>query len=155
MTRYEECLRLARRSGSEVMKFGALVVLNGYVIGRGWNRRLARSEPMPPFPVCPWSIHAEQDAIYKALKRHKDLTGAVLYVAGLFSDTGKPYVPKKLVSTCHRCTKVRIQYGLRIRIPAKIPGGVGWRVPVGFLSVHKTIDKRPGSIVNFRRKNTA
>jgi hypothetical protein len=134
------------------MKFGALVVLGGRVIGRGWNRRLARNEK-PPFPVCPWSIHAEQDAIYKALKRRRNLSGAILYVAGLFSDTGEPYVPRRLVSTCHRCRKIRVQYDIRIRIPARIPSGIGWRVPADFFDVHTRLGKKIGSIVSFRRRN--
>lgn len=146
----EQALRLARQSKSKRMGFGAVLIVKGRKF-YGRNRQLKRNEK-PPFPVCPWSIHAEQDAIYQALKklRRQDLLGGLLYVAGIFTEDGKQYIPRRRVSTCSRCYKLRQKYGLKIRIPTRR----GW---VGgfneFFSVLK-IEKRLGAISDWRRRNS-
>jgi len=67
-------LELARRAGEEgEVPVGAVVVLNGDVIGEGWNRPIASSDP---------TAHAEIQAMRAAsatLKNYR-LTGATLYV---------------------------------------------------------------------------
>lgn len=145
-----QLLTLARQSKSKRMGFGAAIRIDGQTFF-GRNRQLKRHEK-PPFPVCPWSIHAEQDVIYQALKklRRKDLSGGVLYVIGIFTDTGKVYIPRRRVSTCHRCYKLRQRHGLGIRIPTRR----GWATVDDFFSVHRSIDKSLGAISNWRRKNS-
>lgn len=67
-------LELARRAEEEgEVPIGALVVLNGEVIGEGWNRPIAATDP---------TAHAEIQAMRAAAARVKNyrLTGAELYV---------------------------------------------------------------------------
>lgn len=141
MTIFEQCLKLARMSKSKDMGFGAVLVIDG-VRYLGRNRRLKRSEH-PPFPVCPWSIHAEQDALLHALRANADPSRGVMYIAGIFIDTGETYIVKELVSTCHRCHKLKIQHGFSTRVPTKD----GWRAPLRFHNV--------GGVTSFRRSNTS
>ena len=67
-------LALARRAEQEgEVPIGALVVLDGNVIGEGWNRPIAACDP---------TAHAEIQALRSAslsLKNYR-LTGATLYV---------------------------------------------------------------------------
>jgi len=136
----DRCLSLARLSKSKKMGFGAVLVIDGQHF-EGRNRRLKRNEK-PPFPVCPWSIHAEQDALYKALRAKADVSRGVMYIAGIFTDTGEPYVVKECVSTCFCCFKLRQQYGFSPRLPTP----EGWRKPKLFQSAK--------CVVDFRRSNT-
>jgi tRNA(adenine34) deaminase len=67
-------LELARRAeGEGEVPIGALVVLNGEVIGEGWNRPIAANDP---------TAHAEIQAMRAAAARMRNyrLTGAELYV---------------------------------------------------------------------------
>ena len=67
-------LELARRAEEEgEVPIGALVVLNGEVIGEGWNRPIAAADP---------TAHAEIQALRAAATKTGNyrLTGAELYV---------------------------------------------------------------------------
>jgi tRNA(adenine34) deaminase len=67
-------LDLARRAQDEgEVPIGALVVLQDEVLGEGWNRPIAASDP---------TAHAEINALRTAAKRQGNyrLTGATLYV---------------------------------------------------------------------------
>ena len=67
-------LELARRAEQEgEVPIGALVVMNGEVIGEGWNRPIAAADP---------TAHAEIQALRAAAKKTGNyrLTGAELYV---------------------------------------------------------------------------
>ena len=67
-------LELARRAQAEgEVPVGAVVVMDGKIVGEGWNRPIAASDP---------TAHAEIQALRaasSALKNHR-LTGATLYV---------------------------------------------------------------------------
>lgn len=67
-------LELARRAQEEgEVPVGAVVVLDGTIVGEGWNRPIAASDP---------TAHAEIQALRSAsssLKNYR-LTGATLYV---------------------------------------------------------------------------
>ena len=67
-------LELARRAEEEgEVPIGAVVALNGEIVGEGWNRPIAASDP---------TAHAEIQAMRSAalaLKNYR-LTGATLYV---------------------------------------------------------------------------
>jgi tRNA(adenine34) deaminase len=67
-------LQLAGRAADEgEVPIGALVVLNGEIIGEGWNRPIAAHDP---------TAHAEIQAMRSGATRVKNyrLTGAELYV---------------------------------------------------------------------------
>jgi len=67
-------LELARRAEEEgEVPVGAVVVLKGEIIGEGWNRPIAASDP---------TAHAEIQAMRAAARKLKNyrLTGATLYV---------------------------------------------------------------------------
>jgi tRNA(adenine34) deaminase len=67
-------LELAKRAQEEgEVPIGAVVVLQGEVLGEGWNRPIAASDP---------TAHAEIQAIRTAAARASNyrLTGATLYV---------------------------------------------------------------------------
>lgn len=67
-------LELARRAQEEgEVPVGAVVVLDGRIVGEGWNRPIAASDP---------TAHAEIQALRSAsqAQRNYRLTGATLYV---------------------------------------------------------------------------
>ena len=67
-------IQLAKRAQDEgEVPIGALVVLDGSIIGEGWNRPIAASDP---------TAHAEIQALRSASLAQKNyrLTGATLYV---------------------------------------------------------------------------
>ena len=67
-------LELARRAEAEgEVPIGAVVALNGELVGEGWNRPIAAVDP---------TAHAEMQAMRAAAKRlgNYRLTGAELYV---------------------------------------------------------------------------
>jgi len=67
-------LGLARRAQAEgEVPVGAVVVLDGRIVGEGWNRPIAASDP---------TAHAEIQALRSASRAQKNyrLTGATLYV---------------------------------------------------------------------------
>jgi len=67
-------LELARKAQSEgEVPIGAVVVIGGQIVGEGWNRPIAASDP---------TAHAEVQALRSAAKQLKNyrLTGATLYV---------------------------------------------------------------------------
>src|SRR3954471_10719833 len=70
----QRALELARRAAAEgEVPVGALVVAEGKVMGEGWNRPIASSDP---------TAHAEIQALRAAATnaRNYRLTGATLYV---------------------------------------------------------------------------
>ena len=70
----KRALELAQRAEQEgEVPIGALVVLNGEVVGEGWNRPIAAVDP---------TAHAEIQALRAAAKKTGNyrLTGAELYV---------------------------------------------------------------------------
>jgi tRNA(Arg) A34 adenosine deaminase TadA len=80
------CMALACRSRSEKQRYGAIVILNGQVVGEGWNRLLQKGEPFP-FRTT-FFLHAERAAIGQAIQHLGSLEsihGASVLVAGLLS----------------------------------------------------------------------
>lgn len=70
----QRALELARRAQEEgEVPVGAVVVMDGQIVGEGWNRPIAASDP---------TAHAEIQAIRSAslFKRNYRLSGAALFV---------------------------------------------------------------------------
>jgi tRNA(adenine34) deaminase len=109
-------LELARRAEEEgEVPVGAVVVLEGRVIGEGWNRPIAASDP---------TAHAEIQAMRAAASKVKNyrLTGATLYV------TLEPC--DMCVGAMFHARIARTVYGatdpkkLVLKSPVKVEGGV-------------------------------
>ena len=67
-------LELARRAQSEgEVPIGALVVLDGKIVGEGWNRPIAASDPTAHAEIQAMRAAAQMTANYR-------LSGATLYV---------------------------------------------------------------------------
>ncbi len=109
-------LELAKRAQAEgEVPIGAVVVLEGKVIGEGWNRPIAASDP---------TAHAEVQALRAASRTLKNyrLTGAELYV------TLEPC--DMCVGAMFHARIARVVYGAKdpkklvLKNPVKIEGGV-------------------------------
>ena len=109
-------LELARRAANEdEVPIGALVVLDDRIIGEGWNRPIASSDP---------TAHAEVQAMRAAAARlgNYRLTGATLYV------TLEPC--DMCVGAMFHARIARAVYGAKdpkklvLKNPVKIEGGV-------------------------------
>jgi len=100
---------LARRS-SLGWKHGAVVVKNGEIIGEGTN--YGYTSPLRGH----YSLHAEVDAIFNAVKRVKDkrkLRGADLYVVNWFKFTNSKAEKLRCSKPCDNCKRVIEMYGIR------------------------------------------
>ncbi|MDO8676591.1 MAG: hypothetical protein Q7K16_02990 [Candidatus Azambacteria bacterium] len=104
---FEEASKEARKSLCLRDKCGAIIVLNGNIIGKGYNappnddtsRRMCKEDlvatlnPKSDRTCC---VHAEWRAIIDAIKNKKDISGSTLYFIRVDSDgnllkSGKPY----------------------------------------------------------------
>ena len=123
----KECLIEAEKSKGRI-GFGALLVKNNDVLGRGWNHR-PRPEERGIITHVDYAIHAEQaafvDAVLKGMRK-KELEGSQIYVLGrvlqgpkrgkLTTRRGKAFICKK----CPRSVFVPF------KISVWIPHTTGW-----------------------------
>lgn len=117
------CLAEAVKSKGTI-GFGAILVKNRKIIGRGWNRR--------PHPMerkllshVDYAIHAEQACIADALLRNIDILGSAVYVLGTVltgSQKGKLTTRSRKVFVCKKCPPTL----LRFNIPVYVPHISGW-----------------------------
>lgn len=111
-----KCLILAEKSRAAV-RFGAILVKSGRVLGRGWNRRSTGKERADPnIPHVDYCIHAEQAAVSDALTRHKNIQGSTIYVLGR-NVKGALAINKGNVFICNKCPKVLKRYQLTVHVP--------------------------------------
>ena len=123
-----ECIRLAKSKGkvkdkkNDIQRYGALVVKNGEIIGRGYNRATAGKGFKLPRVVSQGAFnHAEVEALNDALMHDHDVDGADIYVAGYFTDTQLIYFKKEF--TCLKCIPHLRRYGIR---NIYVPTPDGW-----------------------------
>ena len=116
----KECLNLAAMSKSN-MKFGAIVVRDAQIIGKGWNR-LATKEDRGIIPHVDYCIHSEQAAILDAILRDEPLINAKVYVLGYGARNGILSTREGKYFTCKRCSKSLVKFDL----PVMIPTPTGW-----------------------------
>lgn len=102
----DAALELAKQSTCYKSKRGAVLVKDGTIIGRGWNR------PPEGYPdredycsaICrTYTNHAEQVALLDALKGGNDVTGATMY-HGKIKDGKQERVRGATCDQCHRIT---------------------------------------------------
>jgi hypothetical protein len=120
----EEYMREAAKEASKALclrdKCGCVVVLNGEIIGRGYNAPpqddvsqrkceldlIASPKPKSDRTCC---VHAEWRALTDAIKNKKDISGSELYFTrvdekGDIKKSGKPY--------CTVCSRLALDLGL-------------------------------------------
>lgn len=110
----KECLKLSANCKAD-MKFGAVLVRNGKIVGRGWNKR-STAEERSRVSHTDYAIHAEQLCILDALKKKKGVSGGKVYVLGI-SKFGNLSVREGKQFTCYKCPHIMKKYGITVMIP--------------------------------------
>ena len=119
---YRDCIQTATRSkGNE--RYGSLILKEGRVIGRGFNRAIAH----PAFRLervlkQGMANHSEVEALHDALMHLEDTQGADLYVAGFFPRTGQLFMHRTF--TCVRCIPYLQEAGIENIF---VPMPDGWK----------------------------
>ncbi len=107
--------KMAELSNYEQYRLGASIVLNGQVIGRGFNA--PKSDPIQKkynknrinIPDnSPHYLHAELAAMKKALANHSDLSGAEMYIYHMGSKN-----QQKMARPCSACMKAIKEHGIK------------------------------------------
>jgi hypothetical protein len=120
---YRQCIELAMSSPEKEQRYGAVLVKDGKVIGRGFNRKRKGTDLVDMGDT----LHAEGCAVTNA---GKAVDGAWLYVAGYFVEPGTLSIRDRPLFTCVKCPPALQQYGLAgLHVPTK----TGW----GALSMHE------------------
>ena len=114
-----ECIKLAQRSGADV-GFGAILMKNGRILGRGWNRR-STPEERAALSHVDYAIHAEQAAVLDALSRNHNVEESIIFVLGVAlrgPEKGKLTVRDEITFICRKCPpSVLIPYNISVCIP--------------------------------------
>lgn len=131
MDYFRRCLEIAANSPCVKMKFGAVVVMADKIIGEGYNRPPHECIEYLCHPCIREGIksgtqlercaasHAEQVAIFHALRIVYDLSEATLYVAGLYPD-GRKYIKEEKSFTCSFCSRIMAEAKINdVRVPTK------------------------------------
>lgn len=118
---FEEAGKEARRSLCLRDKCGAIIVLDGNIVGRGYNappnddisQRMCKEELVVSFKpksdrTC--CVHAEWRAIIDAIRNKKDISGSTLYFirvdnSGNLLRSGEPY--------CTVCSRLVLDTGIK------------------------------------------
>ena len=117
----DEAFEMAKRSMCKRGMVGAVVVLGGEIIGRGYNappnddeeNRMCHtdyrtsSKPKSDRTCC---VHAEWRAILDAVKNKGDISGSSIYCTGVHENgevwkSGKPY--------CTVCSRLALDSGIK------------------------------------------
>lgn len=118
---FKEATKLADQSMCSRGRGGSVVVLNGEIVGRGYNAPpnndpqdkmchtdyRTSSKPKSDRTCC---IHAEWRAIINAIKNKGDISGSSIYYANIDEDgqmlkAGKPY--------CTVCSRLALDVGIK------------------------------------------
>lgn len=113
------CLEEASKGKSQ-MRFGAVLVKDGVIIGKGWNRLAKPNERTVLGGYVDYAIHAEQAAIYDALQKTDDLSDAYLYVLGESNakqTRGNLSVRDERSFTCYKCAHTLQRFGVTVIVP--------------------------------------
>jgi|SRR3972149_5909418 len=112
------CLELAQKSRSKI-GFGAVLVKNGQIIGRGHNR-LATPWERRRLSHVDYAIHAEQACIIDALNHRRNVSGSEVYVVGMVltgRNKGTLTVRSEKGYGCLKCPHTLERYDISINIP--------------------------------------
>jgi hypothetical protein len=117
------CLELAEECKTDV-GFGAVLVKEGRIIGRGRNRR-STAEERARLSHVDYAIHAEQACILDAIDSGHDITGSEVYVLGIAlkgKNKGALTIRYEPTFVCSKCPHTFV----RFNIPVNIPWKGGW-----------------------------
>jgi hypothetical protein len=112
------CLEQAKGGKSDVC-FGAVLVKNDRILGRGRNRRATKTDRRN-MSYVDYGIHAEQAAILDAIKRGHDPCDGTIYVLGFANggpNKGKLTTRDKKIFICRKCPHALLQYNIDVCIP--------------------------------------
>jgi deoxycytidylate deaminase len=101
---FREARKISKRSSHHYYKLGAVIVKNGYVLGKGYN------QPRKTHPLsCTYenTIHAELAAIISC-KDKEELKDASIYIYRE-GGSGVPLLAKP----CEHCQKLITDFGIR------------------------------------------
>lgn len=113
-----ECLIQARQ-GKSYISFGAVLVRDNVIIGRGRNRH-ATSEERALLSHIDYAIHAEQAAIIDAIRKGYDVTNSEIYVLGVVRsgrNKGKFSIRSIRGFGCRKCPHTFTKYNISVNIP--------------------------------------
>lgn len=115
------CLKEAKKSKSN-LGFGAVLVRNGRIIGRGRNR-WPTVEERRLLSHVDYAIHAEQACVADALLRSHKVAGSAIYVLGMVlhgTEKGKLTIRDSKVFVCKKCPlSVLLKFNISVNIPHK------------------------------------
>jgi len=121
---YKECIQLAMCSKSADQRYGSLLVKNGTILGRGYNRAVAH----PSFGKLErviyqgYSNHAEIEALNDAIAKGYDVKHAEIYVGGYFpKKNGLLFLKNEF--TCLKCPPIIKSFAVT---SINIPSPQGW-----------------------------
>lgn len=112
------CMEEANK-GKGRLSFGAVLIKDGKIIGRGRNR-LTNSEERRLLSHVDYAIHAEQAAIVQALNSGIDPTDSELYVLGKIltgKNKGTLTTRNKKEFGCTKCPPTFIRFNITVNIP--------------------------------------
>lgn len=116
---YIECIRLAGFSKGTNQRYGSLLVKNGVVLGRGYNRAIAHPSfgKLKRMIYQGYSNHAEIEALNDALMRGCDVQNAEIFVGGYFpKENGLLFLHNEF--TCLRCPPILTSFAIsKINVP--------------------------------------
>jgi len=134
----DECLELAAQSDCELMKFGAQLIKDGQVIGRGYNKKIhpavARFQcceyrrnirPRGQAELCE-AAHAEQRALRDAVRNGYDPAGSSLIICGM-GPTGEIWIREEAQFSCTICSRLLCLFEINeIVVQVKSGHPSGW-----------------------------
>lgn len=125
---WRRCISLALQGGSKNQRWGALVIVEGEIVGEDRNRLLSRGELPRQRSIF---AHAERNAIGRTLQVRDASTirGGIVHVAGFLVQERRPLVRrgKVLGATCSNCSELYPELGLSVAFISD----TGWVVVPG------------------------
>jgi|GEM_PF-4721664 len=112
------CLEEAIKSKAKI-GFGAILVKNEKIIGRGHNR-LATKKERQLISHVDYAIHAEQACIVDALLKSENTQESEVYVIGVIllgPNKGRLTVREQKIFICAKCPHVLQRFNISVNVP--------------------------------------
>ncbi|OHA48912.1 MAG: hypothetical protein A2806_04435 [Candidatus Terrybacteria bacterium RIFCSPHIGHO2_01_FULL_48_17] len=134
----EECLALAAQSDCTLMKFGALLIKDGEVIGRGYTKKVHPC--VARFQCCEYrknirprgkaerceAIHAEWAALRDTVRNGHDPSGASLVICGM-GPSDEAWIREEPYASCTLCARLCALFEIKeLIVQVKARNKAGW-----------------------------